>query len=321
MMLLSKPTLVVAGGQWFHDLNKLNHYVITTVFGLVRLLGGRTGVFGVGIGPLHGDFSRRLMRLAFSDNSYIMVRDKKSVELMHAMNIKQAELGTDLALTLTGNRQDDKAEPRLNINVVGICPCAWTRFDNLYHDQQAQQENTLDQLACIVRHLITTGKTVKLLPSMNPEDSGFCQQLMRRVSDLVANNAATGDQVTIALIETSHFSPSEFQHEIAQLSCLISMRLHPLIFATNTGTPYIALNYATKVEELCAQFGTQTRLVSLDSDTWSDPVIDRLIQDEQSSDQSDKLLNYVATIRQEHVKTLNKSYSRFLNWYLQREHS
>ena len=324
MMLLSKPTLVVAGGQWFHDLNKLNHYVVITLFGLVRLLRGRTGVLGVGIGPLHGNFSRRLMRLAFSDNSYIMVRDKKSVELMHAMNIKQAELGTDLALTLTGNRQDDNSTPRLNTNVVGICPCAWTRFDNLYQDQQAQQaqqENTLDQLEFIVRHLITTGKTVKLLPSMNPEDSGFCQQLMRRVSDLVANDASSGDQVTIELIETSHFSPSEFQHEIAQLSCLISMRLHPLIFATNTGIPYIALNYATKVEELCAQFGTLERIVSLESDMWSDTVINRLIADGQSSGQSHKLLNSVETVRQEHVQTLSKNYDRFLNWYLQREDS
>lgn len=72
----------------------------------------------------------------------------------------------------------------------------------------------------------------------------------------------------IEVPNTQLITSRQLQSEIGQLKLFISMRLHPVIFAFNSGTPFVALNYAPKVEQFCHETGIDSQLVDLNDNAW-----------------------------------------------------
>ena len=62
-------------------------------------------------------------------------------------------------------------------------------------------------------------------------------------------------------METSHFDIKILK----QSDYLIGMRLHSIIFATQLGKPFIALNYASKVYNYLEDLGLREYVVEIDS--------------------------------------------------------
>lgn len=300
MLMAMRSRVLVCGGQWFHDLSRFNHFVITLLFFLVRFGGGKTGLFGVGVGPLRYAFSRWQMRLAFSAKSLLIVRDSKSQKVLTSCQLS-SEVGTDLVLGMESAPSSADGLPDIKGHLIGISPCAWTNFENLYNRDERLSEKTLKQLAGVIRGLLDRGKGVWLLPSMNPEDYQFSQLLKNKFNS----------EDAVKLIDTRNMSPSLFQSLVSKVTVLVSMRLHPLIFAVNCGVPFICFNYAEKVVQFSRQFSALEYMVDVNRSEWAAETLEKI---DKMPDR--KLLYFQSKKLSEHKMILAAQYEKLLTWYL-----
>lgn len=255
--------LVVCGGQWLHDLKLPYHGFVCLTFALARMARCRVGVFSVGMGPLRRRAARLATRLALGRDALVVVRDRRSLDLCREIGLQQAVLGMDPALELPS--RPSMLELAGKGPILGFCPCAWFRFENLYDQPGDTRESMEREIVSLLAAFVERGWRVLLLPTMNPEDKGLCQRLLGRWP--------SGLGVPV-LIDTERLGPQELQGIIGRLDFLVSMRLHPIIFAANTETRCAAINYAVKVEEFCRDLGLEEGLIPLDGPGWSEAVLE-----------------------------------------------
>lgn len=250
--------VLFCGGQWIHDLKPAFHAAISGLLLFARTMGTRVGVFCVGSGPLRAVWSRLAVRLAFGRRALLVVRDPASLHLYKEAGLPQVQLAIDPALELPDPRPQ-ASRP----SFVGLSPCAWFTFENVYRRDPGAIEAMVAVLLQIIQGLRARGYRVLLIPTMNPEDREVCERLVVQGGPGVER------------LETDPLTPSEIQGAIGSLHALVSMRLHPVIFAFNAGTPFVALNYASKVAEFCRRAGLDDRLVEL-KDGWGEETLRRL---------------------------------------------
>ncbi|HYG61834.1 MAG TPA: glycosyltransferase [Thermoanaerobaculia bacterium] len=266
-VLVTFRAVLFCGGQWIHDLNPAFHAAISGLLAFGRLTGTRMGVFCVGSGPLRAGWSRLAVRLAFGRRALLVVRDPVSADLYRKAGLPQVRLAVDPALELPTSQPPDLPEG----STVGLSPCAWFRFENVYRRDPAVIAEMVTVLVRLVDGLRRRGLRVLLVPTMNPEDREICRSLL----DALPEDRFLRPLPPVSLLDTGALTPSQIQGAIAGLGVLISMRLHPVIFAFNVGTPFVALNYAEKVAEFCRRAGLEDRLVQLDGD-WGGESLRRL---------------------------------------------
>ena len=269
--------ILFCGGQWIHDMKPAYHVFVCSMVALARLLGTRVGVFAVGMGPLDVGWSRALVRWSFGRKALVVVRDRRSVELCRRSGLGQVVLGIDPALELPSRVPPAFRDLPTDKPWVGLSPCAWFRFDNLYArdaDVIGEMERALGSL---IEAVEARGNRVLLIPTMNPEDRELCERLIY--------GRGESSPESPYLLDTTSLSPQDIQGVIERLVFLISMRLHPIIFASNVGTPMAALNYAVKVEEYCADVGLRDRLVDLSKDDWADATLTSVIAAEEDREE------------------------------------
>ena len=286
-VLIRFRAVVIAGGQWLHDLSAAKHCVICTLLAIARLSRTQTGVFCIGAGPLRSAISRRLLRVCFSRDSLIVTRDNASTALLRSCGLRQAQTASDPAIELKSS------DARTKAGVIFISPCAWSSFDNLYMLDQRRIEESLASWQRLLGALKTRGERVAILPTMNPEDRLFARRIGLGHDD-------------VDIIETDDLTPGQVQSHIASAKALVSMRLHPIIFASNVRTPFVALTYADKVRAYCEQAGFESRLVSPAEEDWPSQVLNRLDSPTYGA--------VAAEARKLQEVQLAEAYSQFFNW-------
>ena len=279
--------LVITGGQWVHDLSLGKHVVISGMFAFARVFGTRTGVFCVGVGPLKRKFSRWLVRRGFGPGALLVTRDAGSTALLHAAGRTQATTAADPALELATT----EVEP-MDADIL-ISPCAWASFENIYKQNPAEIAASLENWTRLIDGLTAGGHRLAILPTMNPEDAAFAEKIV-------------GER-DIPIIDTIPLTPGQVQGHIAAASALISMRLHPVIFASNSGVPFVALNYAEKVSAFCDQAAMGERVIDLTEPNWADAALARL--DAESLD-----AEAVRSARASALSRLDDAYDRLVAW-------
>ncbi|MFD1156251.1 glycosyltransferase [Roseovarius aestuarii] len=286
--------IFISGGQWLHDLSLPKHIVICSLFAFARVFRTRVGVFCIGVGPLRRGLSRWLTRRALGHGSLVVTRDDASTKLLRDCGLQHASTAADPALLLpTSSVATSK-------NRILISPCAWANFENIYALDQAKIDESFQNWTKLVTRLIADGYELAMLPTMNPEDRVFAEQIILR----------TGN--SIECIETEHLSPSQVQGHIAASSALISMRLHPVIFASNCNTRFVALNYAAKVRAFCHQAGFDDQVVELDDPCWADEVLKKL-------GRSPEHVSDASSARTTQIDALNDGYHVLEQWLLRIE--
>jgi polysaccharide pyruvyl transferase WcaK-like protein len=133
---------------------------------------------------------------------------------------------------------------------------------------------------------------------MNPEDRAMCDSILEHLNE--------NERGLVDVLETETLTPSKVQGAIANLEVLIGMRLHPLIFAYNTHTPFVALEYAPKVRMFCERIGRQSALVSLERDDWADAAVANY-DEQMQCPAEDVPASHSAS-------SLDRAYARFLDW-------
>ena len=243
-------TLIVFGGgsllkeiEGGHVARLLYFMRIFLMLIMAKLLGRRTAMLGVGIGPLEHPLYCWLTRIAAGLTDLICVRDTASRDLLVAVGVQRTvHVTADPVFTLTTKpialRDNDKPQ-------AVVIP----RY-SLTQDECAAFAEACDRL--VEEH----GVQICFLP--------FQTGYLPKFDDLHAITAIRalmrhGDTARVEIPATAQ----EALATIGQAELVLSARLHGLIFAALQGVTPIAVSYEVKVRSFMEELGVSALCIDL----------------------------------------------------------
>ena len=251
--LKAADDIIIGGGGIFYDHAfhtggknpiKVWHIRCNTI----RRLGKRYRIYGVGVSSLEKETSRQWMMDITENASSIAVRDETSRDNLKKIGVtKLITIVDDPALHLKA----PKHTPSKSTPVIGMCVRQW------YLDDPEKQTQLLKKLSDIASSLVhSLNAKVRFIPfSIGKDDD---RVLMK---EIVAGTEGTKSSITLS--DSPHTVQLRLE-EISNVDLLIGMRLHSIIFAHLTGTPWIALGYAKKVHDLAVKLGGESRYIDIE---------------------------------------------------------
>jgi polysaccharide pyruvyl transferase CsaB len=188
-------------------------------------------LLGQGIGPLIRTTSKKLVSSILSQVELILLRDDESYEQLRNLGIdgNKLLLGADLALLINYLRPVD-LEKRERARTICVVPRYGFTPTGLRHFTHA-----LDRICC------EQSLAIRLLPFGGKQDTAMAESMKSVLKASVSIDKTKEDHILQKL------------RIIEQSTLLIGMRLHSLVFALSTRTPFIALSYDPKMERLVRQ--------------------------------------------------------------------
>jgi len=182
-------------------------------------------MYGQGIGPISNIASRVLLKKVFNKAHYITVRDFESVMRLRDIGVrKPIDIVPDLAFRLPAKKSKKK---RTKTAVIALRQMSKIDFDFKL------------SIAKYIDWLIESEKfKVKLIDFKRGDkhDSALHEEVMKLTSNSEKVEHITNVEHHEELLE--HFQ---------QAQIVLGMRLHSIISAIRTETPFFAINYAPKV--------------------------------------------------------------------------
>lgn len=258
--------LISGGGSLFQDIwnmHSMHYYGRFLQLGLE--LRKKVVIIGQGLGPINRAESVAIVKTLFPQLDGITLRDSDSAKLLKEI------CGDGISFTVT-------ADPAFVLNA-----CDSPRVKTLLESMQ-QMKDRGHKIVGVVLRPFTSGQTyveqwgrqlrmlqdkagvsLVLLPFHPQWDSIVYDELQQYV-----------DRDRIIRVNTGELHPCEILNLFTGLDYLVGMRLHSLIFATITGTPFLAVSYDPKIDSYikCIQYpGT---VVSEEELCGSDTVFRRV---------------------------------------------
>lgn len=224
---------ISGGGSLIQDVTSLKSpFYYLSMIQLARLLSKKTIFFCQGVGPLNSNFVRMATLKTLEKVDLISVRDINSKELLEEIGITRNDiiksvdpvfLLDDSAKTFRGGIAED--------NILGISVRPWG--DNSY----------IQPLSDGVNQLIGDYPDLKI--HLIPFHKGEDERLSKSLSELLNTDK-------IKLLEAqSH--PARMINYYEEIDILLGVRLHSLIYATITATPFVGISYDPKIDSYLAE--------------------------------------------------------------------
>ncbi len=231
--------LLSGGGGLLQDKTSsrtLTYYL--TIIRFAKLLGKRVAVFNQSIGPLSEKGEAQVSSVLKGITS--IVRDTQSRALLERLGVP-TKLGGDPALLLKAPNGVTRDE-----NLIVIAP------------REGQTEATR-RLVEVAHHLSNHGKRVLALGFQPGWDD----------AELEAFKPVNG-----ATLESTA-DPNRALEIIAGAGATIGVRLHAVILAAATGTPFYGVSYDPKVQGFCRDAGALEVSVDFDVESLTAAVLER----------------------------------------------
>ena len=263
---------VLGGGGLFQDETSIyNVYRWGRHLSYAKKLGKKTFVYANSVGPLKYVWSRRYVAGVLEDVDAITLRDKESLELLKKINITNAQVTADGVFGLQSVEskvsKSNISESKLSENKITdesakpyVCVVVRHWFDCIpfipvsickklgiqSKKNRIEYEKFIDS---IVRIIDAINKDydydVVLLPFMKDRDFKVSQDIISRLQNKERNQ----------IVPEEDFGVYNYFSIIKNARLVIGMRLHSIIFAIMSATPFIALNYSKKVGALLEYLG------------------------------------------------------------------
>jgi len=185
-------------------------------------------------------------RITLNRVQRITIRDSESAVLLKRIGVRQpAEVTADPAFAITASSVDaaDRILAEAGVSgerpMLGVAVRPWSA-----------ERNMIAPIAEMV-DILRNEFEVVFIPMQAPGDV--------ELSERIAARAETG----IVLKKT--MSPAQAVAVVGQMSGMVAMRLHALVFAAMGGVPLLALSYDPKVDSLMARLGQGSSTIDLDS--------------------------------------------------------
>jgi N-acetylglucosaminyldiphosphoundecaprenol N-acetyl-beta-D-mannosaminyltransferase len=241
--------VIAPGGGIFQDVTSARSVIYyAAILRLARLWRRPVFLISQGMGPFGRDWTRKLALRTFrSCVRRLWVRDTGALGRLKEIDLEENKyaLGADMAFGFFGRypREERAVEPGplapLRV-AVSLRPCEGL-------------ERTLGALeGCLLRARSVRQVELTLFAFDNEQDvpvvNRFAEELRRSTPDL-----------KVRIFGSSKTAPSKIPEIFAALSemdIMLGMRLHSLVFAAMSGTPFVGLCYDPKVKafaETCGQ--------------------------------------------------------------------
>jgi polysaccharide pyruvyl transferase CsaB len=235
---------ILGGGGLFTD-EKPRAILIWSIQAFLALHYKKTLLcLGQSVGPLKTVLGRYLTRRVFQKAKGLSVRDRSSLRLLQSLGIRKVEALADMAFGLepaTVSRKERK--PYI---VLSLRP--WLK---------KSQKDQLRTLARLIDWIYKEyGYESLLVPfqTFQDDDRTVLQEVLAQVQH---KKAARLDAYNPDYLHTLQI--------ISKAKAVLGMRLHSLIFATLTETPFLALSYSEKVSAFVKELELDPYLFD-----WSD---------------------------------------------------
>ena len=232
-ILKGADLFISGGGSLIQDVTSLKSpFYYLTILQLARILSKKSVFFCQGVGPLNNRIVRLATLKTLEKVDLISVRDINSKKLLESIGLAGDEIikSVDPVFLL----DDASANNRNRItgdNILGISVRPWD--DNSY----------IQPLAAGVNQLIEDYPDLKvnLIPFHKGEDE--------RVSESFSELLNT-DRIRL-LKAQSH--PARMIDYYEEIDILLGVRLHSLIYATITATPFVGISYDPKIDSYLSE--------------------------------------------------------------------
>ena len=222
---LKSDVVISAGGGFISsDYGYLRPYFDIL---LAKLAGKKVVIYAQSIGPFRGIIDKTVSSVMLRMADLITLREKKSKKVLHGLGIKKVYVTADAAFAFPPPPQTRRRRE------VVLCPRRTTGHYSKY------EENYLTFLRELAEALLRRGWKVTVLPTAK-EDLGF-HALMDMPDEVQFIDRVLSPELTARIISRSEF--------------LISSRMHPLILGSLTGTPFFAMGWEFKLDELSRSLG------------------------------------------------------------------
>ena len=240
---------IIGGGGLFTDEKIMAIIIWSLQAGFASVLKKPMFCLGQSVGPLNTFFGRHMTKNVFKKARALTVRDSRSQETLHGIGISTPEILADPAFAIHFEESFD-AE-REDFVVFSLRP--WrTKYPEIMYKYLA---HFIDWLWLEFRL-----KSVLVPFSLAPEDdTAILNNIFVHVKEKGAAEVFeyTGDYRKIIQLMT-------------RAKAVIGMRLHSLIFAAMTQTPFLALSYSDKVAGLTKELEMSDYLLNWDNFDFND---------------------------------------------------
>ncbi|MBH0230715.1 polysaccharide pyruvyl transferase CsaB [Halobacillus yeomjeoni] len=240
--------LISGGGSLLQDATGPKSIIYYTgVMNLARFLRVPVYVFAQGMGPIHYRLGRTLVKYTLNRVSHLTVRDSDSEELLKRIGVrKRIELVPDPVLGMNVPEEPSEWLERQDLPkpFVTISLRDWRR-----------RETYSPKVAEAADRLIKEGYSILLVPMHGSEDYAFSRKIAHSMKGR-------------AWIMPADSSIEEKISVIHQSEFMIGMRLHSLIFAAISGTPFIPLSYDPKIDSFSRLYDAD-EVYHVENDDWT----------------------------------------------------
>lgn len=245
--------LINGGGSLLQDstsIRSIIYYVSIIIY--AKLLRKKVAQLSGGIGPLRTWLGKKLTKIAIGAMKFATVRDSDSLDLLN-------KIGADTSRTyVTGDLVLDleNSGPESGINVLKSLGMDLAKdrkkIGIAVREKDFRDPQRLEKLAELANNLASHADIV-FLPFYYKNDT----KLAGKISDKTAGNV---------YFLTEKNESAEFLSIISNLDLLIGSRLHSLIFALVTTTPFLGVSYDPKVDSFLKMLDMQPVCHVLDFD-------------------------------------------------------
>lgn len=196
--------------------------------GLIQLAHSKNkpvGIFGQGVGPLHGGLSQWVTGRAFKQAGFIAVRDRKSQLLVEQLTEKTPYLMADPVWLWESDPRWRNVEQK----AIGVSLRPWPQLT----------DDTLDHIA----------KTLSQIPQI--EQLGVFLLDCQSGSDIIPL-AKLEHRLNILGIPVQWHRGLSLAQGFAQCSMVLAMRFHAVLMAALFNIPTISISYDPKVQQLAS---------------------------------------------------------------------
>ena len=290
---ISKSDIVlIGGGCLFQDETSVfNIYRWSRICELSINMGKKTVIYANSFGPLNYKSSRKKVKKLLDKCDLITLRDTSSFDLLKEMGVtSNYKVTADPVFSYPLNKGNidgyNLPEKYVTISVrhwfdtIPFIPVSLTL--KIHYKKKKLYNEYINSISNIINAINDKlGMPVVLIPFLTERDYAVCNDIMN-VNGKADYNLILGDG-------SKQICPNDIIQIIGNSEFLVGMRLHSIIFAALTATPFIAIDYSAKVNGMLKELDMEEYSVNLkDCKT----ILDSFIPEMES------LVNNNETVRQ-----------------------
>lgn len=248
------------GGGLLQDVSGKGFSIIyyASLLMLAQLLNKTNIVFSQGIGPISNNINKKIIKSTLLKTNLIIVRDEQSQLILGDLGVKKDLISVfpDVSFLLKREALPERINNRYGLNLRQGDSNRGKNIGIVIRNCKAIQkdyEKKVIQIAKIADNLITEYQArLFFIPFQIEDDISLINDITEKMNK------------SSAVVIEEEIGPSQMLSLFSELSIVIGMRLHAIIFAAINQIPFIAIDYDPKVQNFVNSIGLPQLLLNVD---------------------------------------------------------